>query len=94
MIFGICDVASICLLFTIRVVLSRENKRREAEPRNDAYDNVFLTKIDQDGKRVEMRVSKVCVQCFFCCFRMLIQITEQEFLDLTDRQNRDFRYVL
>ena len=61
MIFGICDVSCICLLFTIRVLLSRENKRRDAEPRNDAYDNVFLTKIDQDGKRVEMRISKVCV---------------------------------
>jgi len=72
---GVCEVACICLLFAIRVLLSRENKRRDAEPLNDAYDNVFLTKIDQDGNRVEMRVSK-------------------EFLDLTDRQNRDFRYVL
>jgi len=75
MIFGVCDVACICLLFAIRVLLSRENKRRDAEPLNDAYDNVFLTKIDQDGNRVEMKVSK-------------------EFLDLTDKQNRDFRYVL
>jgi len=74
-IIGVCDIACVCLLFTIRVLLSRENKRRDAEPLNDAYDNVFLTKIDQNGNRVEMRVSK-------------------EFLDLTDRQNRDFRYVL
>ncbi|KAN0129723.1 major facilitator superfamily [Lactarius tabidus] len=73
-IFGICDLACMCLLFAIRVLLSRENKRRDAEPVDDTYDNVFLTKIDQDGKRVEMKVSK-------------------EFLDLTDRQNRDFRYV-
>jgi hypothetical protein len=49
-----------CLLFAIRVLLSRENKRRDAEPVDDAYDNVFLTKIDQDGKRVGMKVSKVC----------------------------------
>ncbi|KAF8264097.1 MFS general substrate transporter [Lactarius quietus] len=75
MIFGICEVACMCLLFAIRVLLSRENKRRDAEPVDDAYDNVFITKIDQDGNRVEMKVSK-------------------EFLDLTDRQNRDFRYVL
>jgi ACS family allantoate permease-like MFS transporter len=74
-IFGICDIACMCLLFAIRVLLSRENKQRDAEPVDDAYDNVYLTKIDQDGKRVEMKVSK-------------------EFLDLTDRQNRDFRYVL
>ena len=40
--------------------MSRENKRRDAEPVNDAYENVFLTKTDQDGKRVEMKVPKVC----------------------------------
>ncbi|KAF8264096.1 MFS general substrate transporter [Lactarius quietus] len=74
-IFGICDLACMCLLFAIRVILSRENKRRDAEPVDEAYDNVFLTKTDQDGNRLEMKVSK-------------------EFLDLTDRQNRDFRYVL
>ncbi|KAF8271799.1 major facilitator superfamily domain-containing protein, partial [Lactarius quietus] len=74
-IFGICDLACMCLLFAIRVLLSRENKRRDAEPVDEAYDNVFLTKTDQDGNRLEMKVSK-------------------EFLDLTDRQNRDFRYVL
>ncbi|KAN0129721.1 Major facilitator superfamily domain containing protein [Lactarius tabidus] len=75
LIFGICNVACMGLMFAIRVLFSRENKRRDAEPVDDTYDNVFLTKIDQDGKRVEMKVSK-------------------EFLDLTDRQNRDFRYVL
>ncbi|KAF8268361.1 MFS general substrate transporter [Lactarius quietus] len=74
-IFGVCGVACMCLLFAIRVLLSRENERRDAEPVDDAYDNVFITKIDEDGNRVEMKVSK-------------------EYLDLTDRQNRDFRYVL
>jgi ACS family allantoate permease-like MFS transporter len=74
-IFGVCDVACMSLLFAIRVLLSRENKLRDAEPLDDSYDNVFLTKIDQDGKSVEMKVPK-------------------EFLDLTDKQNRDFRYVL
>jgi ACS family allantoate permease-like MFS transporter len=48
------------LLFAIRVLLSRENKLRDAEPLDDSYDNVFLTKIDQDGKSVEMKVPKVC----------------------------------
>ncbi|KAH9057903.1 MFS general substrate transporter [Lactarius deliciosus] len=74
-IIGVCYVTCMVLLFAIRVLLSRENKRREAEPLDDAYDNVFVTRIDEDGKRVEMKVPK-------------------EFLDLTDRQNRDFRYVL
>ncbi len=81
------------LLFAIRVVLSRENKRRDAEPLDDAYDNVFVTKVDQDGKRVEMKVSRVCVPSSLLSSRAN-PIPEQEFLDLTDRQNRDFRYVL
>ena len=60
LIFGVCEVACICVLLTIRVLLSRENRRRDSEPADDAYDNVFLTKIDQDGNRVEVKVSKVC----------------------------------
>ncbi|KAF8259249.1 major facilitator superfamily domain-containing protein [Lactarius quietus] len=74
-IIGICNVACMSLLFAVRVLLSRENKRRDAEPLDDTYDNVFLTKMNQDGNRVEVKVAK-------------------EFLDLTDRQNREFRYVL
>ncbi|KAH9039521.1 MFS general substrate transporter [Lactarius pseudohatsudake] len=74
-IIGVCYVTCMLLLFAIRVLLSGENKRRDGEPLDDAYDNVFVTRIDEDGKRVEVKVPK-------------------EFLDLTDRQNRDFRYVL
>ena len=56
--------------------MSRENRRRDAEPLDDAYDNVFLTKIDQDGNRVEVKVSKVCKSYILCSFRELIQIPE------------------
>ena len=73
--------------------MSRENKLRDAEPADNAYDNVFLTKIDQDGNQVKMKVSKVCDPTS-PLFQWLIQIPGQEFLDLTDKQNRDFRYVL
>ena len=48
------------LLYGIRVLLSRENRRRDAEPPDDTHDHVFVTNIDQDGNRVEMKVSKVC----------------------------------
>ncbi|KAH9991581.1 MFS general substrate transporter [Russula vinacea] len=58
-----------------RILLARENKRRDAEQPDDSFDDVHVVKIDEDGKRTEVKVSK-------------------EFLDLTDRQNRDFRYVL
>jgi len=57
-IIGICSVTCIVLLFSIRVLLARENKRRDAE-RPD-YD-VYVMQIDDEGKRVEVKVSKVRV---------------------------------
>jgi len=72
---GICFLCCIVILLTIRFVLSRENKRRDSEPRDETYDNVYVTRETADGKKVTVKVAR-------------------EFLDLTDRQNRDFRYVL
>jgi len=51
------------LLFSIRLLFARENKRRDAEPPDYSYDDVYVTKIDDEGKRVEVKVSKVRV-CF------------------------------
>jgi len=74
-VIGSCYVACPVILLAIRALLVRENKRRDQEPPDDAYDDVYLQQIDMDGNIVEKRVDKA-------------------FLDLTDRQNRDFRYVL
>ncbi|KAH9981780.1 major facilitator superfamily domain-containing protein [Russula vinacea] len=74
-VIGVCSLSCMALLFSIRVLLARENKRRDAEPPDNSFDGVHVVRIDDDGKRTEVKVSK-------------------EFLDLTDRQNRDFRYVL
>jgi MFS family permease len=74
-IIGVCHLSGMVLLFSIRVLLARENRRRDAEPPDDSFDDVHVVRIDEDGSRTEVKVSK-------------------EFLDLTDRQNRDFRYVL
>jgi hypothetical protein len=63
LIIGICAATSGALLFLIRVLLARENKRRDAEPPDYSYDNVYVTTIDDEGKRVEVKVSKVRV-CF------------------------------
>ena len=52
----------IVLLFSIRLLLARENKRRDAEPPDYSYDDVTITKIDDEGKRVEVKVSKVGVR--------------------------------
>jgi ACS family allantoate permease-like MFS transporter len=47
------------LLFFIRVLLARENKQRDAEPPDDSFGDVHVVRIDEDGKRAEVKVSKV-----------------------------------
>ena len=47
------------LMFAIRVLLAHENKRRDAEPRDDSFDNVHVVMIDKNGSRTEVKVSKV-----------------------------------
>ncbi|THG95272.1 hypothetical protein EW026_g6352 [Hermanssonia centrifuga] len=74
-IIGICYVICPCILLAIRHLLSRENKRRDAEPVDEQYDDVYIEVITPEGKRIEQKIPK-------------------EYLDLTDIQNRDFRYVL
>ena len=72
-------------------MLQSENKRRDAEKRDDSYDDVYLTQELADGTKTEKRVDKVR------CDLALIYSAHtscQAFLDLTDIQNRDFRYVL
>ena len=70
-----CYITSGLLLLVQRCLLARENKRRDQEPPDDTYDDVWVKITNEDGETVEKRVDKA-------------------FLDLTDRQNRDFRYVL
>ncbi|KAF9529884.1 MFS general substrate transporter [Crepidotus variabilis] len=74
-IIGVCYMACITLLLTIRTVLVRENKKRDEELEDDTFDDVFIEKAGEGGEVVKVKVDK-------------------EFLDLTDHQNRDFRYVL
>ena len=56
-------------------MLDKENKRRDREPPDTTYDDVWVKITDEDGDIIEKKVDK-------------------SFLDLTDRQNREFRYVL
>lgn len=74
-IIGICYVICSALMLFLRWLLWRENRRRDAEPVDDTYDDVYIEVITPDGEKIEKKVSK-------------------EFLDLTDIENRDFRYVL
>jgi MFS transporter, ACS family, DAL5 transporter family protein len=94
-IIGICNASCMILLFCIRMLLARENKRRDVEPPDETFDDVYVVITDEDGSRSEVKVPKVRI----CTLRQvspsrLMQLRGQEFLDLTDRQNRDFRYVL
>jgi MFS family permease len=63
------------LILLLRFMLAAENKRREAEPYDDTYDDAYIVTFDVDGKETHKKVDK-------------------SFLDLTDKQNREFRYVL
>jgi hypothetical protein len=59
-IIGICYASCMALLFAIRVLLARENKRRDVEPpADDTYEDVYVVKINEDGSRAETKVSKV-----------------------------------
>jgi hypothetical protein len=66
-IIGVCFVSCMVLLFSIRVLLVRENKRRDAEPRDDSYDDVYVERSDEKGNRVasEVKVSKVRVRSYW-----------------------------
>jgi MFS family permease len=70
-----CTFVSGILILVLRFMLAAENKRRDAEPYDDTYDDVYIVTVDADGKSTEKKVDK-------------------SFLDLTDKQNRAFRYVL
>jgi hypothetical protein len=63
-IITICNVLCMILLFSIRVLLARENKRRDAEPPDNTYDDVYIVKINDDGNREEVKISKVLVHLF------------------------------
>jgi MFS family permease len=74
-IIGICYALCPIILLVLRHLLSKENKRRDSEPADSDYEDVYVATVNADGETVERKVDK-------------------EFLDLTDIQNRDFRYVL
>jgi hypothetical protein len=54
------------LLFSIRVLLARENKRRDTEPRDYTFDDVYVVTTDKDGNRAEVKVPKVRISVLLC----------------------------
>lgn len=51
------------ILLIIRFLLWRENKRRDAEPPDTRYDDVYIEVTLPDGSRVERKVQKVYFLC-------------------------------
>ncbi|KAK0207044.1 major facilitator superfamily domain-containing protein [Desarmillaria ectypa] len=68
-------VFRILTLLGIRHLLPAENRRRDAEPIDTAYDDMYMERLKEDSAMEKARFDK-------------------EFLDLTDKQNRDFRRPL
>lgn len=56
---GICYIICPILLLVIRHILAKENKRRDAEPADTTFDEVYIETVDADGKKVERKVDKV-----------------------------------
>ncbi|KAJ3745126.1 MFS general substrate transporter [Lentinula detonsa] len=76
-VIGACYVSCITLLLLLRLYMSRENRKRDAEPQDENADTeVYVKQETADGEIVKML--KV----------------DKGFLDMTDVQNRSFRYVL
>lgn len=82
------NLASAVTLLVLRYLYWRENKKRDDETRDAAYDNVYIK--TESGE--ERQVDKASVPCE--SYANVIYYCPQAFLDLTDKQNRDFRYVL
>lgn len=59
LIIGICYVVCPMILLVIRALLARENKRRESEPHDDTYEDIWVQVADAEGKLVDRRVDKV-----------------------------------
>jgi len=47
------------LLLAIRYILSSENRRRDNEPIDDTYDDVYIEKVGNDGQMERIKVDKV-----------------------------------
>ena len=45
----------------IRMLLARENKKRDNEPMDETYDDVYIEVVTPEGKTVEQKIPKVRV---------------------------------
>jgi hypothetical protein len=58
-IIAACSFVSGLTLLVLRYRLAAENKRRDAEKRDDTYDDIYLTQVQPDGTSIEKKVDRV-----------------------------------
>ena len=54
-----CNFVAAVTLLVLRVVLVRENKRRDREQRDETYDDAYIKKETPEGTTIELKVDKV-----------------------------------
>ena len=59
-IIAICYALCAVILLVLRYVLARENKRRDAEPADHTYDDVWIERPNSKGEVEKVKVEKVC----------------------------------
>ena len=59
LILSICWAVSAILLLVTRFYLAYENAKREREPHDTTYDDVYISQTQADGTVVEKKVDKV-----------------------------------
>ena len=58
-IISACTVTCALLILLLRFMLAAENRRRDAEKRDDTFDDIYLSKELSDGSKEEKRVDRV-----------------------------------
>ena len=89
----ICEGAFALIFLAIRFYLVSENSRRDREQSDDQFDDAYVVVTDDKGMTVKEKVDRVSAYLALCP-QFITDVWMQAFLDLTDKQNRDFRYVL
>lgn len=55
-------------------MLSRENKKRDAEPVSDNFEEVYIEQVTADGKRIEVKVDKVRLDSSFTQSKLIVSV--------------------
>jgi len=63
-VISACIFTCALLILLLRFMLAAENKRRDAEKRDEKFDDIYLSKELSDGSKEEKRVDRVRLNLF------------------------------